>query len=182
MTRIVPQAVKIATYIASGDGRLRVGSRILFARHLGRPALEPGDEGSSAPFREFTRIDERHYVTRIKKNSISRRDGKNTMILPGFEDAIEIDRRLINAGKARRIGNVWHINGRMYESHGETGAFYPTGGEGTLDIDRGTHRALVILKGYNGPTGAAHFRLRKERGIAEEQIEQALWLWNLRPE
>ncbi len=130
------------------------------------------------PKTPLTRINQRHFISRISKRSLS--GPQNTMILPGYEDAVEADRRLINSGRAKRTNNDYVINGRTYQEHGGTGAFYPVSGEGVINIDRGTHRALVILKTYNGPIDAALNRLQYERDISDGQVDQALQLWSLR--
>lgn len=145
-------------------------------------ALEERDQVNKANMssKPLTKIDRRHYIDRIAKRSQSRPDGKNTMILPGYEDAVAEDIRLINDGYAMRVGNEWHANGRSCGYHSETGTPFPIGGEGTITIDYGTHSALVILKGYNGPTDAALFRLRKEKGINDDQVSEAIKLWSLR--
>lgn len=102
------------------------------------------------------------------------------MIIPGYEDAIEEDRRLINAGQADRDGNTFHINGRTYVEKGGTGTFYPIGGEGTITVDRDTHRCLSIFARYNGPTDAAFHEINRDPRINDEQRDTALDLWNLR--
>ena len=143
-------------------------------------ALEERDQVNKAnmPSKPLTRINQRHFISRISKRSLS--DAQNTMILPGYEDAIEADRRMINDGRAKRANNDYVINGRTYREHGGTGTFYPVSGEGVINIDRGAHRALVILKTYNESTDAALNRLKHERDISDEQVGQALQLWSLR--
>jgi len=77
------------------------------------------------------------------------------MILPGYEDAVEEDRKLINAGWGNRIGNDYTINGRTYRDEGGTGTSFPVAGAGVVSLDRGPHVCLVKFARYHGPTEAA---------------------------
>lgn len=146
----------------------------------GRAALKKHDHDiiANTPSKPLTKIDRRHYVDRISKRSTS--DTDNTMILPGYEDAVAEDLRLINQGLADRSGNHYFVNGRTYQEHGGTGGAYPVRGEGFVAVDRGTHASLATFARYNGPTDAALREIGFNPSISYEQLAQALWLWSLR--
>ncbi|HWK79240.1 MAG TPA: hypothetical protein VNP95_00665 [Thermomicrobiales bacterium] len=103
-----------------------------------------------------------------------------TLVPPEMMEIVWAEIAAINRGEARRFdGNRYEINGRVYVDKGG-GTFFPASGPGFIGpLDRGTHRALLILKAEGGVSPRVTFRFQRE-GLSDDQIEWALAIWQRR--
>ena len=98
-----------------------------------------------------------------------------------MEETVEQDRLAINRGEARWVqGDAsWTIKGRRYGDEG-TGTFYPVEGEGFYLAPRTVNVILNYLAVAGGETPRAAFLISKMSGVAQEDIDYAIWLWRKR--
>ncbi|MEE4541101.1 hypothetical protein V2S66_03845 [Streptomyces sp. V4-01] len=119
-----------------------------------------GDGGGGA--RNIPKIpagqpNDRHMLDRIRPK-MPRKDA-NSVVLPHVDVAADIDG--INAGQAVRKGNDYEINGRTYRVEG--GHAYPVSGDGIVEMDRGSYRALQLLIQAGGNTPEVALQLQREK-------------------
>lgn len=124
-------------------------------------------------------VNDRHVLMRLPKDSPSR--GRNTIVLPEVDLAGDL--RAIQRGggwydASRR--EVW-VNGRLYGQH-DTGRLFPIRGDGFVELDRQTYRALVALREYNGVNPDSLYHLGKNPHITAEQRDRAIHIWRIREE
>ena len=104
--------------------------------------LRPEDRGKRAiPAVPLVKMHSRHYLSRFSPTS--RAKARTTLVLPGFEPAVERDRQVINAGRADwgQGTATWTVGNRAYGDKG-TGTFYPVSGPGFVAASR---EVIVLL-------------------------------------
>lgn len=122
-------------------------------------------------------IDDRHRLMRMPKNAPSKE--RNTIVLPEMDLGGDLD--------AIRRGACWYdasmrrvwVNGRLYGQH-DTGQLFPMRGEGFVELDRQTYRALVTFREYNGVNDGSLHRISKNPHISNEQRDMAVRIWRIR--
>ncbi|HOQ27462.1 MAG TPA: hypothetical protein PLH36_01845 [Armatimonadota bacterium] len=123
------------------------------ARKARREAQETARNKPKTPLRMSA---ERHYITKVRANSIVKKI--NSVVEPWVD--VKADVEAINVGKARRDGEFYHINGRIYTVH--NGRAVPVSGDGVHQLDRGAYKALMIYNSM-GLTPEAEARLDAEK-------------------
>ena len=71
------------------------------------------------------------------------------------------------------------MNGRLYGQH-DTGQLFPIRGSGFVEMERQTHRALGIIRQYNGDMGRAIFEIDSDPYITSAQRDEAIRIWMIR--
>jgi hypothetical protein len=111
----------------------------------------------------------RHDSTRVGPKSLSRE--KNTVVDPTVDTAKDAEALL--AGRGRRIGNQWVVNGRTYEIHHNR--FVPVSGPGVHSLGRQGYQALAVYNEH-GITPRAKQELDR-RQIPEQARVEAQRVW-----
>jgi hypothetical protein len=138
--------------------RLRRDADVL--KTLGDPRTPPAD--TRPPHA-------RHDSTKVSDNSLSRE--KNTVVDPSVDTRADAEALL--AGRGRRIGNQWVVNGRTYEVH--HGRFVPVSGPGVYALSRQGYHALAVYNEH-GITPRARQELDR-RKIPEQARAEAQRVW-----
>ena len=112
---------------------------------------------------------QRHYAARVRQKTVAK--NKNTVIEPGVD--VRGDVAAINAGRARKVRDEYHVNGRVYGQH--DGTLFPIRGAGFHELDRGAFKALGIYNQF-GDTFRASEILDK-MGIDQGARDAALAVW-----
>jgi hypothetical protein len=133
------------------------------------PVVDPGPlrtlmnaAGESGGARNIPRIpagipNDRHMLDRIRPK-MPRKEA-NSVVMPHVDVQADIDG--INAGRAVRNGNDYEINGRTYRVEG--GHAYPVSGDGVVEMDRGSYRALQLMIQGGGNTPEVMLQLQREK-------------------
>ncbi len=117
-------------------------------------------EQSGKGWESFTRVvktpHRRHRLSGFAAKSLVR--DQNSLIEPWVD--ILADMEAINAGlgsydsATRRV----HVNRRTYGVH-DNGTAFPISGEGVIQVNRGTYKALLIMRRYNGVNDRSRFEI-----------------------
>jgi hypothetical protein len=145
------------------------------AERRGPPGDFKGQRGK--PDRVLTRPHPRHGLTSFSANH--KPQAKNSIVLPSVDMQADMD--AINRGEGYfdpATGQSW-INGRRYGMHSDGKAF-PMDGDGVILVNRGTFRALTIIRGYNGVTDVAELRMGREHDITADDRAEAIRIWHVR--
>lgn len=131
------------------------------------------------PDRVLSRPHPRHGLTSFSANH--KPQERNSIVLASVDVLADID--ALNRGEGLfdpATGQSW-INGRRYGMHSD-GKTFPMDGDGVIPVNRGTFRALTILRAYNGATDMAELRMGREKDITTHDRAEALRIWLLREE
>ncbi|MEX1027803.1 MAG: hypothetical protein WD049_07325, partial [Candidatus Paceibacterota bacterium] len=101
----------------------------------------------------------------------------NTIIRPGVNVADDV--AAINAGRAVRVGNETHVNGRVYGIHSETGRLFPIRGDGFVPLTRNEFKAVGVLRTFADDLPRAESILRRMHGMTDADIAIAKELLGL---
>ncbi|MEQ1572034.1 MAG: RHS repeat-associated core domain-containing protein, partial [Myxococcota bacterium] len=112
----------------------------------------------------------RHKLSGVKQGTVAKE--LYTVIEPGIDVAGDV--AAINQGFALRVGNNFHLNGRVYGSH--DGTLYPISGQGFHQLNRGAYQALGVLNKF-GDTPKAQEILGRMHNVGPEEIEAASAAW-----
>ncbi|NML37498.1 hypothetical protein HHL17_09880 [Chitinophaga sp. G-6-1-13] len=129
---------------------------------------ESNGEGGSTNYK--SPLTGRHLGSKINQKSLAKE--WNTVSDGSFEFKVDVD--AINAGKAERVGNEFHINNRIYGEH--DGTLYPISGEGLYKLDRGAFKALGLLNQF-GNTERTRTIMQSMK-MEEKTINQATEVYN----
>ena len=69
---------------------------------------------------------------------------------------MDSDLAAINSGDAIKVGNEWHVNGRIYGEHSAGGSIFPIQGEGFTKLSRADYKAYVEIARVNGDVSKAN--------------------------
>jgi hypothetical protein len=129
---------------------------------------------------ELARINDRHFLNRIRANTLVK--ANTTLIPPDLEAIVQAELDAIERGQGTRsLGNRITVeSGRTYVDEGN-GTYFPADGPDLIGpVERGVMRALCVLARYNGPNESSFRQLGMERGVRQEDIDDAARLWSLR--
>ncbi len=111
----------------------------------------------------------RHTLTRVNQKTLAR--DRNTVVEPGVDVAGDV--AAINQGLAKKVGDKFEINGRVYGMN--DGTLYPVSGLGFHQLSRPAFKALGVLNKF-GDTPQAH-KILQNMGTSDEALEAALNAW-----
>ncbi len=131
-------------------------------------------KGSTPALLSKLKITARHFAEKVGSNQSINKE-VNTIILPEAKKMALEDVKAINEGKARVEGNKYYINGRVYGVH--NGSLHPIEGEGFVNLNRGSFKALGILN-KQGNTSEAYHQISKDPSITKSDLEKAQEIWN----
>lgn len=104
---------------------------------------------------------------------------QNSLLEPWVD--IQADMEAINAGLGSYDPGTQlvHVNARTYGIH-ESGKAYPVSGEGIIKVNRGTYKALLIMRRYNGVNDRSRFEINLNDSISTTDRDDAIRIWRLR--
>jgi hypothetical protein len=112
----------------------------------------------------------RHFLARVRQTTLTK--ARNTVLESWVDVAADVG--AINAGWARRQGDQFLVNGRLYGLE-PNGRIYPISGAGVHQLGRGAFNALGVYNQF-GRSERAEEILDLMR-IGTEEREQALRAW-----
>jgi hypothetical protein len=125
----------------------------------------------------ITPISRRHELLRMSAGAPPK--GANTIVLPEVDLRGDLD--AIRRGEAwydRHTRRIW-VRGRLYE-HKPHGTLFPIRGEGFVELDRQTYKALRLFRRYNEIHPDALRELSLNPDVTDEQRDTAIRLWSIR--
>lgn len=148
--------------------------------HNSGPCEEPACKGGScaasadgALIKELASLkapNTRHYADKVTQGSLVK--DKNTVVDRSVVD-LNADVAAIRAGQARKVGENFIINDRVYGAH--DGTLYPISGPGLYLLDRGGYKALGVLNKFGNSPRADE--ILKSMKIDDQARAEALKVW-----
>jgi RHS repeat-associated protein len=148
----------------AADDAVRAGANA--AEEVASVADDAARAGSAA----FKGPAGRHTLRSVKQSTVAKEI--NTVIEPGVDVAADVAG--VNQGLAKRVGNTFEINGRIYGIH--DGTLFPISGPGFHQLNRGAFQALGVLNKF-GDSPQAHSILARMKNVGPSEIEAALKAW-----
>jgi hypothetical protein len=119
---------------------------------------------------------DRHYINRITRRTPAA--DLTTLIPPSLDVAGDL--AAIRAGQAKREGDRYTVNNRVYQRH-ESGRVFPLEGEGLVGpVTRGVMHALNAYARYTGINERAEYEISMKKGITVEERDEARRIWRMR--
>jgi len=138
------------------------------------PKALPPAIGYEAPKQPLRSPSRRHTATGVTQGTTTKE--VNTVIKPGVDVAGDV--AAINKGLAKRVGNTFEINGRVYGF--QEGHLFPISGNGFVQLNRGAFKALGVFNKF-GNTQATRGILGKMRNVGAAEIKAAFKVWRSLP-
>ena len=134
---------------------------------------------ANSPSVEIRAPADRHFITRFRKDSPSKRI--TTLIEPWVD--VQGDIALIREGMATRSfvegAERYTVRGRTWQVKHPGGTLFPVAGDGFIVVDQSVTVAMRAYARYNGSNDQSEFFLDRQ-GVSDQARHVARRLWSLR--